>query len=104
LLKKFVNTVKNTATVATANGHTRLVAVECGIYRKAVVTECGIKKNEDGEATVFNGNTFLGMQVYAQQVLASFGAILLILAIIYLNTVVRKMKKPQISGFDTPLE
>ena len=51
-----------------------------------------------------NGNTFLGMQVYAQQVLASFGAILLILAIIYLNTVVRKMKKPQISGFDTPLE
>ena len=51
-----------------------------------------------------NGNTFLGMHLYAQQALSAVGAVLLVVAIVYLNTVVKKMKKPQTSGFDTPLE
>lgn len=48
-----------------------------------------------------NGNTFLGMHVYAQQILSVIGIILLILAIVYLNTVVKKIKKPSTNGFDT---
>jgi predicted MFS family arabinose efflux permease len=48
-----------------------------------------------------NGNTFLGIPVYAQQVLSVIGIIVLTLAIVYLNTAVKKMKKPSVNGFDT---
>ncbi len=40
-----------------------------------------------------SGNTFLGMNVYAQQVVSAIGAIVVILALIYLNTVVKKMQR-----------
>lgn len=48
-----------------------------------------------------NGNTFLGIPVYAQQVLSVIGIIVLTFAIVYLNTAVKKMKKPSVNGFDT---
>ena len=40
-----------------------------------------------------NGNSFLGLNVYAQQVVSAIAAILLIGLIIYLNMVVRNIKK-----------
>ena len=39
-----------------------------------------------------NGNSFLGLNVYAQQVVSSLAAILLIVLILYLNLVVKKIK------------
>jgi MFS family permease len=39
-----------------------------------------------------SGNTFLGLNVYAQQVVSVMAVILLIVLIVYLNTVVRKIK------------
>lgn len=39
------------------------------------------------------GNTFLGMNVYAQQVVSAIGAIVVLLALLYLNTVVKKMQR-----------
>lgn len=39
-----------------------------------------------------NGNTFLGMHVYAQQVTSAIAFILMIVTLIYLNTVVKKIK------------
>ena len=40
-----------------------------------------------------SGNTFLGMNVYAQQVVSAIGAIVVLLALLYLNTVVKKMQR-----------
>ncbi|MBQ3505753.1 MAG: MFS transporter [Clostridia bacterium] len=40
-----------------------------------------------------NGDTFLGLHVYAQQVVSVIAAVLLVGLLIYLNTVVRKIKK-----------
>ncbi|MBQ7642967.1 MAG: MFS transporter [Clostridia bacterium] len=40
-----------------------------------------------------NGNKFLGLDVYAQQVVSAIAAVLLVFLIIYNNTVVRKIKK-----------
>lgn len=40
-----------------------------------------------------NNNTFLGIHVYAQQLVSFIAVILLALLIVYLNTVVRKLKK-----------
>ena len=39
-----------------------------------------------------NGNSFLGLDVYAQQVVSALAAILLIFLIIYLNVIVRKIR------------
>jgi nitrate/nitrite transporter NarK len=39
-----------------------------------------------------NGNKFLGLNVYAQQVVSSLAAILLIVLILYFNLVVKKLK------------
>lgn len=39
------------------------------------------------------GNMFLGMNVYAQQVVSAIAAILLVVLIVYLNLVVRKIRK-----------
>jgi hypothetical protein len=39
-----------------------------------------------------NGNSFLGLNVYAQQVVSSLAAILLIVLILYLNLAVKKIK------------
>ncbi len=43
-----------------------------------------------------NGNNFLGINVYAQQVVSAIATILLVVLIVYLNTVVRKIEKKQI--------
>ncbi len=40
-----------------------------------------------------NGNTFLGMNVYAQQVISVLGVIFVAISLLYLNTVVKKMQK-----------
>lgn len=40
-----------------------------------------------------SGNTFFGMNVYAQQVVSAIGAIVVLLALLYLNTVVKKMQR-----------
>jgi MFS family permease len=40
-----------------------------------------------------NGNTFLGFNIHAQQILSAISVILIATAIIYLNTIVKKMKK-----------
>lgn len=40
-----------------------------------------------------NGNSFLGMNIYAQQVLSAISVILIIVIIIYLNTVLRGFKR-----------
>ncbi|MBO7297667.1 MAG: MFS transporter [Clostridia bacterium] len=40
-----------------------------------------------------NGNTFMGLRVYAQQVTSALAVLLIGVLLIYLNTVVRKMKK-----------
>ena len=40
-----------------------------------------------------NGNSFLGMNVYAQQVLSAMSFIILIINIIYVNTALRKFKR-----------
>ncbi len=40
-----------------------------------------------------SGNTFLGMNVYAQQIVSAIGAIVVVFALVYLNTVVKKMQK-----------
>lgn len=40
-----------------------------------------------------SGNMFLGMNVYAQQVVSAIAAILLVVLIVYLNLVVRKIRK-----------
>ena len=40
-----------------------------------------------------NGNTFWGFNIHAQQILSAISVILIATAIIYLNTVVKKMKK-----------
>ncbi len=45
------------------------------------------------EAIQANGNRFLGMQVYAQQVTSAIAAIMTVVVFVYLNLVVRKMKK-----------
>ena len=42
-----------------------------------------------------NGDTFLGLHVYAQQVVSVIAAVLLVGLLIYLNTVVRKIKKDE---------
>ena len=39
-----------------------------------------------------NGNTFLGLNVYAQQVVSAIAVVLVVVLIIYLNTIVRKIK------------
>ena len=39
-----------------------------------------------------NGNTFLGMHVYAQQVVSAIAFTLMSITLIYLNTVVKKIK------------
>ena len=39
-----------------------------------------------------NGNTFLGLNVYAQQVVSALGVVMLGVALVYLNTVVKKMQ------------
>jgi len=39
-----------------------------------------------------NGNTFLGISVYAQQVLSAISVLILVVLMIYLNTVIRKIK------------
>ena len=39
-----------------------------------------------------NGNIFLGMHVYAQQVVSAIAFILMAITLIYLNTVVKKIK------------
>lgn len=39
------------------------------------------------------GNTFLGLTFYAQQVVSAIGAIVMIVIVIYLNTVMRKSRK-----------
>ena len=41
------------------------------------------------------GNRFLGLNVYAQQITSSFACVLVILLIVYLNTVVKKIRRPQ---------
>ena len=40
-----------------------------------------------------NGNTFLGMNVYAQQVVSGIGVLLMIIILLYLNLVVKKMER-----------
>ena len=40
-----------------------------------------------------NGNTFWGFNIHAQQILSAISVILIATAIIYLNTIVKKMKK-----------
>jgi MFS family permease len=40
-----------------------------------------------------DGNVFLGMNLYAQQVVSFIAAAIVILIIVYLNTVVKKLKK-----------
>jgi len=40
-----------------------------------------------------SGNTFFGINVYAQQVVSAIGAIVVLLALLYLNTVVKKMQR-----------
>jgi Na+/melibiose symporter-like transporter len=47
-----------------------------------------------------NGNKFLGLNVYAQQVVSAIAAILLIGLIIYLNTVVGKIKRKDMSDIN----
>jgi MFS family permease len=47
-----------------------------------------------------NENTFLGLHVYAQQVVSVISVILLIGLIIYLNTVVGKLKRKELSDAD----
>ena len=42
-----------------------------------------------------NGNVFLGLNVYAQQVVSAIAAILLIALIVYLNVVVRKIERKE---------
>lgn len=42
-----------------------------------------------------NGNTFFGINVYAQQVTSAIAVLLTGVLLVYLNLVVRKMKKPQ---------
>ena len=42
-----------------------------------------------------NGNVFLGLNVYAQQVVSAIAAILLIVLIVYLNVVVRKIERKE---------
>lgn len=39
-----------------------------------------------------NGNTFLGISVYAQQVVSVIGVLVMIVAIVYVNTVIKKIK------------
>lgn len=48
------------------------------------------------------GNTFLGIHVYAQQLLCVFAFIVMSFSVLYLNTVVKKIKKPSFNGFDIP--
>jgi MFS family permease len=40
-----------------------------------------------------NGNSFLGLSVYAQQVVSAISALLLVVLIVYLNTVVKKIQR-----------
>ncbi len=40
-----------------------------------------------------SGNTFLGFNIHAQQILSAISVILIATAIIYLNTIIKKMKK-----------
>lgn len=42
------------------------------------------------------GNTFLGMNIYAQQLVSLIGFLVTVLTIVYLNTVVKKMKSEKI--------
>ena len=41
-----------------------------------------------------NGNTLLGISVYAQQVVSLIGAIVVAVGLVYLNLIMRKLKKP----------
>ena len=45
-----------------------------------------------------NGNTFLGLHVYAQQVVSAIAALLLIVLIVYLNLVVGKLQTGKKDG------
>ena len=47
------------------------------------------------------GNTFLGMNAYAQQVVSAIGCVLVLVILIYLNTVVRKIKDKRNEQEDT---
>lgn len=40
-----------------------------------------------------SGNTFLGLNLYAQQVVSAIGAVVVVIALVYLNTVVKKMQR-----------
>lgn len=40
-----------------------------------------------------NGNVFLGINLYAQQVVSAIGALVVLLTLLYLNTVVKNLKK-----------
>lgn len=40
-----------------------------------------------------SGNTFLGLDLYAQQVVSAIGAIMVAVALVYLNTVVKRMQR-----------
>lgn len=40
-----------------------------------------------------NGNVFLGTNLYAQQVVSAIGALVVLLTLLYLNTVVKNLKK-----------
>ena len=40
-----------------------------------------------------SNNTFFGLNVYAQQVVSAIGAIVVLIALLYLNTIVKKMQR-----------
>lgn len=42
-----------------------------------------------------NGNTFLGISVYAQQVVSLIGVLVMIVAIVYINTVIKNLKSKE---------
>ena len=42
-----------------------------------------------------NGNTFLGISVYAQQVVSLIGVLVMIVAIVYVNTVIKNLKSKE---------
>ena len=56
--QKFINTVKNTALVAAANGHASFLAAQGCVNREAVLLKGDVSKENDGEATVDNLNLF----------------------------------------------
>ena len=44
-----------------------------------------------------NGNIFLGMNVYAQQVVSAIGVLFMIVILVYLNTIVRKIDRKKVT-------